>query len=243
MNYRELHNVECIELKINGAGEYFFPRPSFTDKIINSIFLWETKDDLRNKNIYISIYSQDKKPLYVNVPAVEFAFDNVNNFIDEIIDFDLLKITYTGDEELTLYSWFSMDEKKISEDDFFKLPLNCRNIRVNFEEFATTEYFENDPYFKIFSDNDAEFFKDKTIRMIKCSTPLLAFDFLLNNGKSLKTIPTCWMQQTPVIPYANLMPLLVKEKIDLNRSYLNKDLILSSDYNLPTYIDITFYFE
>lgn len=242
MNYRELHNVECIELKINGAGDYFFPRPSFADKKIDSIFLWDTKEDLDNSNFYISVYSQDKKPLYVNIPAVEFAFDNVNNFINEILDFDLLKITYTGDEELTLYTWFSMDEKKISEDDFFKLPLNCKNIRVDFSEVGVSEYLEGDPYFKIFSDNDIEFFKNKTIRMIKCSIPTIAFDFLLENGKSLKTIPSCWLQQTPVYPYANLMPFITKERIDLSRSFLNTDFFALLDSE-PSYIDITFYFE
>ena len=206
MNYRELHNVECIELQIKGAGDYYFPRPSFADKKIDSVFVWDGNGDMKNSNIYISIYSQDKKPLYINIPAVEFAFDNINNFINEIIDFDLLKITYTGEEELTLYTWFSMNEKKISEDDFFKLPLNCKNIRVNLLEIGEREMFEGDDYFKIFSDNDAEFFKNKIIRMIKCSIPGIAFNFLLDNNKSLKTIPSCWLRQTPVIPYANLMP-------------------------------------
>lgn len=242
MNYRELHNVECIELQIKGAGDYFFPRPSFADKKIDSIFLWDTKEDMDNSNFYISVYSQDKKPLYVNIPAVEFAFDNVNNFVNEILDFDLLKITYTGDENLTLYTWFSMDEKNISEDDFFKLPLNCKNIRVNLIEFGQRESFEGDPYFKIFSDNDIEFFKDKTIRMIKCSIPTIAFDFLLENGKSLKTIPSCWLRQTPVYSYANLMPFITKERIDLSRSFLSADFFLLLGYE-PSYIDITFYFE
>ena len=82
MKYRELHNIELIELNINGAGEYFFPRPQFANKKINSIFLWDANQNMKNKNIYISIYSIEKKPLYVNVPAIEFAFDNNNNFIN-----------------------------------------------------------------------------------------------------------------------------------------------------------------
>lgn len=237
MKYRELHNIELIELNINGAGEYFFPRPQFVNKKINSIFLWDGNQNMKNENIYISIYSIEKKPLYVNVPAIEFAFDNNNNFINEVIDFDLLKITYTGDNtNLQLMCWFSTDEKLIDSEDF-AIPLKCKNIHIDLLAAVEREYFEQDRFIDLFSADDADFLRNRKIRMITCLNNPFLINLVMTSGNSFNLIPFYFFSQTPVHPYANILPFIMNDYIDLEKSS-----IIMNGFTHP-YLDLTFFYE
>lgn len=239
MKYRELHNIELIELNINGAGEYFFPRPQFAEKKINSIFLWDANQYMKNENIYISIYSIEKKPLYVNIPAIEFAFDNNNNFINEVIDFDLLKITYTGNRtDLKLLCWFSTDEKIIDSEEFAKIPLKCKNLHIDLVRIVEQEYLDGDRFIDLFSADDADFLRDKKIRMITFNnnSPFL-INLVMTSGNSFNLLPFYFFSQTPVIPYANLLPFIMNDYIDLDRSSMIMNGFTSQ------YLDLTVFYE
>lgn len=239
MKYRELHNIELIELNINGAGEYFFPRPQFANKKINSIFLWNTNQDMKNENIYISIYSIEKKPLYVNIPAIEFAFDNNNNYINEVIDFDLLKITYTGNSsDLTLLCWFSTDEKIIDSEEFAKIPLKCKNLHIDLIREVEREHLDGDRFIDLFSADDADFLRNKKIRMITCDqkNPFL-INLIMTSGNSFNLLPFYFFSQTPVGTYSNILPFIMNDYIDLDRSSLIMNGFTSQ------YFDLTIFYE
>lgn len=240
MNYRELHNIECIELEIRGADEYFFPRPQFADKKIDGVFFENMARGESRNNLYISIYSIEKKPLYVNIPLVEFNFDNINNNIGEIIDWELSKITYTGSLAFTLYSYFSMEEKTIEKEQFQSLKLKCKNIQIAVNTI-NDDSFRLDNVSNAFTADDAAFFQDKKIRMISCSekhTYLL--NLFLKSGRTFNNISNYFLTQLQVgSTRKNLLPFIMNDYIDLDRSSIE---ILRIN---PTsdYIDLMFFYE
>lgn len=239
MNYRELHNIECIELPIRGAGEYFFPRPQFANKKIDGVFFENMARGESRGNLYISIYSIEKKPLYVNIPLVEFNFDNINNNVGEIIDWELSKITYTGSSAFTLYSYFSMEEKPIKKECFQSLQLKCKCIRIDVNAINNDDTFSNSS--NAFTADDAAFFQNKKIRMISCSekhTYLL--NLFLKSGNTFNKIPNYILTQIQVgSTRKNLLPFIMNDYIDLDRSSIEVLRINpTSDY-----IDLMFFYE
>lgn len=239
MNYRELHNIECIELPIRGAGEYFFPRPQFANKKIDGVFFENMARGETRGNLYISIYSIEKKPLYVNIPLVEFNFDNINNNVGEIIDWELSKITYTGSSAFTLYSYFSMEEKPIKKECFQSLKLKCKCIRIDVNAINNDDTFSNSS--NSFTADDAAFFQNKKIRMISCSekhTYLL--NLFLKSGNTFNKIPNYILTQIQVgSTRKNLLPFIMNDYIDLDRSSIEVLRINpTSDY-----IDLMFFYE
>ncbi len=242
MNFRELHNVECIEIQINGAGEYFLPRPQFCQNKIDSMFIWDGNPNMYNQNIYLSVYSIEKKPLYINVPGVEFVFDNFNNAINEVIDFDLLKVVYTGSENFTLRLYFSMEERIVSLSEYLNYNFNCKNLHINIADRVLNEIVEGNKFFDLFSSNEAAFLRGKKIRAISCNIGQnFSINFCLKSGKSMNNIAYPFFHQspTPLVRYANLFPFLMNDEIDLDRS----NIILHSYNQNQKYIDLVFFYE
>lgn len=248
MNYRELHNVDFIGIEINGAGEYTLPRPVFADKTINSLFIWDYNEDMYNGNLFVTIYTVEKKPLFINIPAIEFSFDNINNFINETIDFDLFKITYTGNKTFTLGCWFSSDEKYITSDEVSSSNWKSKNIHLNLETIAYEEISQkySDWKFDFFS-NIADFFRGKKIRRISIDgIPLVSFNFVFKSGKTITNIPFVFLRQTIVGAYGNTMPFIINDEIDLERSWI--DYNIDGDGNSDgddslSFLDLIFYYE
>ena len=241
MKIRELHQVDCIEIAINGSGDYFFPLPSFKDKKIDSIFMWDGAEDMSNTNLFVSIYSSDRKPLYVNCPAVKFGFDNINNRIDKVLDFDLLKVTYTGSNTFTLYVYFSTEEKIIDLQSYQVPLLNAKNLRLDLERIIYEEQMQGDKWVSLLSADNADYMRGKKVRFISCKVSqkyLISLQF--TNGKSLNKIPFCFLQQTPVLPYTNVMPFVVDGVIDLDLTYME---ILQPFNPQRLYIDLTMYYQ
>ena len=241
MNFRELHKVDCITLNIRGAGDYFFPRPNYVDKKIDSLMVWDGNPDMKNSDLFVTIYSIEQKPLYINVPAKEFSFDNINNRIGEVIDFDLLKITYTGSGNLTLLCHFSMDEKIVSAPEFQRKALDAKNIKLDITE-RVVELMPtpvSKEFFNLFTGNNADFFQEKNIRMISFDKAQIILLNLVTRNGYLKKIPFWWMSQTPVYPYWNQMPFLMNDEIYLDRSSI--EFIKPIGNN--TILNLTFYYE
>lgn len=240
MKIRELHQVDCIELAINGAGEYFFPIPQFKDKKIDSIFIWDGETDMQNNNLFISIYSSEKKPLYVNCPAIEFNFDNVNNRICEVLDFDLLKIMYTGTRQFTLYVYFSQDEKMIDIESIYNRPIDVKNLHIDLENIINEEMAQGDKWVSLLSADNADYLRTRTVRMISCSIKYqFLFNIQLKNGNSLNKIPFFFFRQSPVTPYENVLPFVLSDAIDIDLSSIK--LLAYQQYTSP-YIDLTFHY-
>lgn len=240
MKIRELHQVDCIELAINGAGEYFFPIPQFKDKKIDSIFIWDGETNMQNNNLFISIYSSEKKPLYVNCPAIEFNFDNVNNRICEVLDFDLLKIMYTGTRQFTLYVYFSQDEKMIDIESIYNRPIDVKNLHIDLENIISKEMAQGDKWVSLLSADNADYLRTRTVRMISCSIKYqFLFNIQLKNGNSLNKIPFFFFRQSPVTPYENVLPFVLADAIDIDLSSIK--LLAYQQYTSP-YIDLTFHY-
>lgn len=241
MNFRELHNVECIEVPINGAGDYYIPRPQFADKKIDSIFIWDGNSNMYNQNLYLSVYSIEKKPLYINIPGVELVFDNLNNRINETIDFDLFKITYTGELQFILNIYFSIGEKIISQEEYFSATWNCKNLHINIlDRIPDKEIGEYKLYY--FTANEADFLRGRKVRVISNELgQLFALNLSLKSGQSMKNILNPFFHQspTPIAPYANLFPFLMNDEIDLDNSYI----ALKTINQYYKYIDLTFFYE
>lgn len=218
---RELHNIDCIEISINGAGDYFIPRPVFHDKKIDSLFLYDARTiDMRNNDLYVSIYSIEKKPLYVNAPAVSFNFYNTNNYISSVIDFDLFKITYTGSASFSLLCYFSTDEKMVDLESIYEKRLSVKNLKKDMLSWIEDEYFQGDKFIDFFSDNEANFFRGKKVRMISSNSGVFFISLVTKSGKSFKNIPFQFLIQSPASPFINLMPFLINDEIDLDKSEL-----------------------
>lgn len=235
---RELHNIDCIEIPINGAGDYFIPRPVFHDKKIDSLFLYDGRTtNMSNNDLYVSIYSIEKKPLFVNAPAVSFNFYNINNYISAVIDFDLFKITYTGSDSFTLYCYFSTDEKMVDLESIYEKRLSVKNLKKDLLSWAEEEYMNFDKFFDYFSDNEANFFRGKKVRMISSNTTSFFISLVTKSGKSFKNIPFQFLIQSPATPFVNLMPFLMNDEIDLDKSTIQFN-------EINNYIfDLAFYFE
>ena len=223
---RELHDIDCIEIPINGAGDYFFPQTSFSDKKIDSIFIWDQKfiqggnDNMLNENLFLSVYSIEAKPLYINVPCSEFRFDNLNYHIAEVIDFNLLKITYTGNETFNLLCYFSKDEKIINYEA--KADKNKTIIRGEFRQITEDVSF---------TANEIDFFKNKKIQRIYYQDMPFFFDIVFVNGKSLKNIPSIWFD----LNKDNIIPFCLNDEIDFERSKINLDVAM--------YFNLTFFYK
>ena len=239
MNYRELRNVECIELQIKGAGDYFFSRPQFADKKIDGVFFDNVSRTGLLLDLYISIYSIEKKPLYINIPLTEFCFDNISNNVGEVIDWNLTKIIYTGSTAFTLYSYFSMEEKTIEKEYFQSLKLKCKNIRINVNTINDNR-FRLDNIANSFTADDAAFFQNKKVRMISCSGN---HNFLLNlflkSGYTLNNISNYFLTQSDNRWNRNILPFIMNDYIDLDRS----SIVLLRKSTLSDYIDLIFFYE
>lgn len=235
---RELHNIDCIEIPISGAGDYFIPRPVFHDKKIDSLFLYDGRTiNMSNNDLYVSIYSIEKKPLYINAPAVSFNFYNINNYISAVIDFDLFKITYTGSASFTLYCYFSTDEKMVDLESIYNKRLSVKNLKKDILSWIEDEYFQGDKFFDFFSDNDANFFRGKKVRMISSGSAHFFISLVTKSGKSFKNIPFQFLIQSPASPYVNLMPFLMNDEIDLDKSTINIYNFTSSRFDLALYYE------
>lgn len=259
MKIREFHNIECLEININGAGVYHFPKPDFAGKKIDSIFLFPFTysasyyDEILMNNTYIDLFSADRRPLYTNVPAVSFRFDNLNNRIDSILDFDLSQITYTGTSDFSLAIYFSTDEKLIDFEEFIKLPLNHKTLtKKNAMESELNMVWENDS--KIFDDNDINYFRGKTVKQICIPGGFIvsahALNIILKNGNSFKNLPCQIFFQNPVGEDYNInkLPFLMCDEIDFDRSYMglietrHTDITVRKARSADGYIDLTFSF-
>ena len=222
---RELHNIDCIEIPINGAGDYFIPRPVFHDKKIDSIFIWDQKINVKNENLFLSVYSIDAKPLYVNVPCSEFRIDNFNNPIFEVIDFDLFKITYSGNETFNLLCYFSRNEKIV--EYVVNADKNKTILRGSYSELIRDFSF---------TANDIDFFKNKKIKRILFSGTLFFFDIVFVNGNSLKNIPSFWFDYSVSdINLNNITPFCLNDEIDFERS----DIKLTAN----RFFNLTFFYK
>ena len=75
-----------------------------------------------------------------------------------------------------------------------------------------------DKFFDFFSDNEANFFRGKKVRMISSDSTSFFISLVTKSGKSFKNIPFQFLIQSPATPFVNLMPFLMNDEIDLDKS-------------------------
>ena len=229
MKIRQFQNIECVKLQIDGAGVYHIPQTAFKNEKIDSLFFFALKDGNSHadfmrgmsnnlNNLFVDIFSIEKKPLYVNIPLLSFRIDNLLNRVEEKLDFDLTKITYTGSEQLTLYIYFSIGEKIIELEDVATKYLNSKSLNYDYNTIMNG-IGANGYNYRIFDDDTASYFMERTSKKINTnSTSICAFfDFVFTSGKSLVKIPTLFFYQSIIEP-SNICPFMIDDTLDLFRS-------------------------
>lgn len=226
MKIRQFRNIECIKLQIDGAGIYHLPQTAFKNEKIDSLFFFALKDNMPNfdfqegmlenlNNLYVDIFSVEKKPLYVNIPPLSFRIDNLLNRVEEKLDFDLTKITYTGSEKLTLYIYFSIDERIVELEDATNEYLCSKSLNYDYNTIRDG-VAANGYSYRIFDDDTASFFMARMSKKINIEDSTIGafFNFTLKSGKSLVKIPSLFFYQAIVEP-SNIVPFLIDDTLDL----------------------------
>lgn len=232
MKIRQFSNIECIKINIDGAGVYHLPQTSFKNKKIDSLLFFalkETNDyqDFKRgmgenlNNLYIDVFSIDQKSLSVNTPLLSFRIDNLLNRIEEVIDFDLTKITYTGNEELTLYVYFSIGEKIIELEEAATEYLCSKSLNYDFNTIANG-VAANSYNYRMFDDDTAAYFAERTAKKINVSNDkiLAFFNFVFTSGNSLVKIPSLFFYQSILEP-SNITPFMINDTLDMFRSNID----------------------
>lgn len=225
MKIRQFRNIECIKIHINGAGVYHLPQTAFKNKKIDSLLFFALKDsedvEFENgmgknlNNLFVDIFSVEKKPLYVNIPLLSFRIDNLLNRVEEKLDFDLTKITYTGSEKLTLYIYFSIDERIVELEDATNEYLCSKSLNYDYNTILNS-IAANGYSYRMFDDDTASFFMDRTSKKINIEDSTIGafFNFTLKSGNSLVKIPSLFFYQAIVEP-SNLIPFMIDDTLDL----------------------------
>ena len=154
-----------------------------------------------------------------------------------MIDFDLFKITYTGSASFTLYCYFSTDEKMVDLESIYNKRLSVKNLKKDILSWIEDEYFQGDKFLDFFSDNEANFFRGKKVRMISSGSAYFFISLVTKSGKSFKNIPFQFLIQSPATPFINFMPFLMNDEIDLDKSTINIYNFTSSRFDLALYYE------
>lgn len=228
MKVRQYSNIECVKIQIDGAGVYHLPQTAFKDKKIDSLLFFALTDGSYQdfsrgmgdnlNNLFIDIFSIEKKPLYVNVPLLSFRIDNLLNRVEEKLDFDLTKITYTGSDALTLYIYFSLGEKIIELKDSY---YNVKSLNCDYYSIANG-VGANGYNYNLFDNDIASFFIERTSKKInvKNNSIFCFLDFVFADGRSLVKIPSLFFYQSIIEP-SNIAPFMIDGVLDLFRSNLD----------------------
>lgn len=247
MKIRQFRNIECVKLHIDGAGIYHLPQTAFKNEKIDSLFFFALEngnyhadfmDGMRENlnNLFVDIFSIEKKPLYVNIPLLSFRIDNLLNRVEEKLDFDLTKITYTGSGKLTLYVYFSIDEQIVELEAATNEYLNSKSLNYDYNTIMNG-IGANLYNYRMFDDDTASYFMERTSKKINTdSTSICAFfDFVFTSGKSLVKIPTLFFYQSIIEP-SNICPFMIDGTLDLFRSNvcMTEPFVVSSANPKPT---------
>lgn len=232
MKIRQFSNIECIKINIDGAGVYHLPQTSFKNEKIDSLLFFALKDNVLNfdfkkgmlenlNNLFVDIFSVEKKPLYVNVPLLSFRIDNLLNRVEEKLDFDLTKITYTGSEKLTLYIYFSIDERIVELEDAINQCISTKSLNYDFRTILDGAYVNGYNY-RMFDDDTASYFMERKSKKINIEDATICnfYNITFTSGKSLVKIPTLFFHQSVLEP-SNLVPFIIDDTIDLFRSNID----------------------
>jgi hypothetical protein len=232
MKIRQFRNIECVKLHIDGAGIYHLPQTAFKNEKIDSLLFFALKDNntdykfqqgmLENlNNLFVDIFSVEKKPLYVNIPLLSFRIDNLMNRVEEKLDFDLTKITYTGSEKLILYIYFSIDERIIEFEDAINQCISTKSLNYDYNTILDG-VAANGYNYHIFDDDTASYFMERKSKKINIENATICnfYNITFTSGKSLVKIPTLFFHQSVFEP-SNLVPFIIDDTIDLFRSNID----------------------